>query len=349
MWQGAQTSALVGSVGRVSNLWPVSGSAAEIHAQLTDWHQATTAEPLHVLTSGSTGQPKRVVLSRDAMRAAAAATHERLGGPGQWVLNLPPTNVAGLMVLFRSVVSGIPPADRIGAAGGRAYLSLVPTQLHRMLDDSASLQALRGFAAVLIGGAAFPPDLRQRAEALGVPVVATYGMSETCGGCVYDGLPLDGVQLRIESGEVQISAPMLFEGYVGDESHTAEVLQDGWFRTGDLGELRDGRLTITGRKDDLINSGGVKIPALVVAQCLKEAPRVTDVAVLGVPDPEWGQRVVAFVVGELNLPQARDLVADSHPRQWAPRQLVVLPELPELPNGKVDRQALEQIAGEQLS
>lgn len=263
------------------------------------------------------------------------------------MLNLPPTNVAGLMVLFRSVVSGIAPADRIGAAGGRAYLSLVPTQLHRMLDDSAAVLALRGFAAVLIGGAAFPQDLRDRAEDLGVPVVATYGMSETCGGCVYDGLPLDGVALRIDSGEVQIKGPMLFEGYAGDEHRTAQVFQDGWFRTGDLGELRDGRLTITGRKDDLINSGGVKIPAHVVAECLTGVAGVDDAIVLGVSDPEWGQRVVAFVVGDLDLAQARDLVSASHPRSWAPRQIVVLAELPQLPNGKVDRQVLERLAQEQ--
>ena len=324
----------------MSNLRPVSGSAAEIHALLTEWNQAEQAPPLVVETSGSTGIPKKVALSREAMRAAVAATHERLGGPGQWVLNLPPTNVAGLMVLFRSVVSGIPPADRIGAAGGQAYLSLVPTQLHRMLDDTAAVQALRGFAAVLIGGAAFPPQLRARAEELGIPVVSTYGMSETCGGCVYDATPLSGVSLRIEAGEVLIQGPMLFEGYVGDEARTSAVLRDGWFHTGDLGEIVAGRLQLTGRRDDLINTGGVKVPGPVVAASLKELPGVSEVVVLGVPDPEWGQRVVAFVVGTVGLEAARDQVSAARPRAWAPRQVVVLEELPLLSNGKVDRQAL---------
>jgi O-succinylbenzoic acid--CoA ligase len=331
-------------VGPVSHLRPVSGSAAEIHALLTEWNQAETAEPLYVETSGSTGVPKKVALSREAMRAAVAATHERLGGPGQWVLNLPPTNVAGLMVLFRSVVSGIPPADRIGAAGGRAYLSLVPTQLHRMLDDTAAVQALRGFAAVLIGGAAFAPELRERAEALRIPVVSTYGMSETCGGCVYDSAPLTGVDLRIESGEVLVRGPMLFDGYVDDPERTAEVLRDGWFHSGDMGEIVGGKLRITGRRDDMINTGGVKVSGPVVADTLLELEAIREAVVLGVPDAEWGERVVAFVVGAAELAEMRDHVSATHPRTWAPRQLVVLEALPLLPNGKVDRVALRELA-----
>ncbi len=334
----------MGSVGPVSNLRPVTGSAAEIHALLTEWNQASNPPPLYVETSGSTGIPKRVALSREAMRAAVAATHDRLGGPGQWVLNLPPTNVAGLMVLFRSVVSGIPPADRIGAAGGRAYLSLVPTQLHRMLEDSAAVRALRGFATVLIGGAAFPAELRERAQAAGIPVIATYGMSETCGGCVYDAEPLSGVEVRIESGEILLRGPMLFDGYVGETERTDQVLVDGWFHTGDLGDFEAGRLRVSGRLDDLINTGGVKVPATAVAARLREHPEIVDAVVVGVPDPEWGQRVVAGVVGPVTLAQVRDWVSEQHPRAWAPHQLVVLEELPLLPNGKVDRVGLQERA-----
>lgn len=311
---------------------------------MTEWNQASSPEPLFVETSGSTGIPKKVVLSREAMRAAVSATHERLGGQGQWVLNLPPVNVAGLMVLFRSVVSGIPPADRIGAAGGRAYLSLVPTQLRRMLDDTAAVQALRGFAAVLIGGAAFPPELRERAEAFQIPVVSTYGMSESCGGCVYDAEPLAGVDLRIEDGEVLLRGPMLFDGYLDDPTRTGQALCDGWFHTGDLGEFADGKLRITGRLDDMINTGGVKVPGPVVADTLRELPGVREVVVLGVRDVEWGERVVAFVTGAAELGEARDHVSATHPRTWAPQQIVILQALPLLPNGKVDRVSLRELA-----
>ena len=155
-------------------------------------------------TSGSTGPPKRVVLSRDAMRASALATQERLGGPGQWVLNLPPTYVAGVQVLYRSVVAGTEPVSRrvrTSCTAGRTYVSLVPTQLHRALEDGSDAQ--RRWPASTPSSSAvarFDPDVRAEAEGTGIRIVQTYGMSETCGGCVYDGRPLDGVEVRIDDG-----------------------------------------------------------------------------------------------------------------------------------------------------
>jgi O-succinylbenzoic acid--CoA ligase len=334
----------------------VRGTAPEVLDLLRAW-DATPGEPepLVVETSGSTAEPKRVVLSRAALRASADATASRLGGHGQWLLNLPPTYVAGLQVLFRSVRAGAVPAvqdgDLAAAAtamtGERRYVSLVPTQLHRMLDHASSTEALRTFTTVLVGGAAVPPDLRRRAADAGVHVVATYGMSETCGGCVYDGMPLDGVGVVVGAqGRIRLRGAVLFDGYDGRPDLTAEVMRDGWFVTSDLGRLdEDGRLQVLGRVDDVVVTGGVNVPAPVVAARLREHPGVAAAEVVGVPDDEWGQRLVAFVVGPLTLEDARSWVAERHPRTCAPRQLVALDAVPLLDNGKVDRRRLQELAG----
>ena len=336
---------------RVSSLRPVSGTAEGILALLRAWDGAADPEPLVIETSGSTGVPKRVLLSRDAMRASALATEQRLGGAGQWVLNLPPTHVAGVQVLYRSVVAGTTPVvttDLVAAREqlhGRSYVSLVPTQLHRLLDDPAATAALAAFDAVLVGGAAVEPGLRSRAEEAGIRTVATYGMSETCGGCVYDGRPLAGVEVRIDDGQVLLRGPMLFDGYLEDPELTAATLRDGWLLTHDLGHFgEDGRLRITGRDDDMVATGGVKVPAPVVGARVRAHPAVSAAEVLGVPDEEWGERLVAFVVGEIGLEDLRGWVADAHPRAWAPRQLVPVTEIPRLDNGKVDRVRLRGLA-----
>ena len=336
----------------MSSLHPVSGTAEEILALLRAWDAAPDPEPLVIETSGSTGTPKRVSLSRDALRASALATHERLGGPGRWVLNLPPSYVAGVQVLYRCVVAGVEPMishdPPRATPSGRSYVSLVPTQLVRLLDpsgDAAQVEALAGFDAVLVGGGPLAPRVRAHAEARGIRVVATYGMSETCGGCVYDGVPLDGVEVRIApGGEVLLRGPMLFDGYLGEPDRTARVLRDGWFHTDDLGEINDvGRLRVLGRADDVIISGGVKVPARAVATMISADAGVSAVEVLGVPDEEWGERVVAVVVAHdtLSLDRIRSLV---QPREWAPRQVVLLDQLLLLPNGKPDRVALRELA-----
>ena len=175
-------------------------------------------------------------------------------------------------------------------------------------------------------------------------VVATYGSSETSGGCVYDGVPLDGVEVDTEEGRIRIRGPVLFDGYDGDPGLTAEALVDGWFVTSDVGSVEDGRLRVLGRVDDVVISGGVNVPTPAVARRLREHPDVDAVEVTGVDDPEWGQRVVAFVVGRLTLDEARDWVAAEHPRTWAPRDLVVLDALPMLDTGKVDRLRLRALA-----
>ena len=337
----------------MSSLRPVSGTAEEILGLLREWDAADEPEPILIATSGSTGRPKRVLLSRAAMRASALATQQRLGGPGQWALNLPPSYVAGVQVLYRSVLAGTQPvlmdhdddfaASRHRMTAERTFVSVVPTQLVRSLEDGVETRALGRYTAVLVGGGPLDPGVRRVAESSGIRVVQTYGMSETCGGCVYDGVPLDGVEVRIDDGQVLLRGPMLFSGYDGEAERTARALRDGWLATHDLGVLGDdGRLRILGRADDVIISGGVKVPAQAVADAIKAQWR-GEVVVVGVPDEEWGERVVAVVAAEdpIALDSLRDLV---EPRAWAPRQLLVVQEIPRLSNGKPDRVAVRELA-----
>lgn len=318
---------------------------------------------LVVSTSGSTGDPRGVLLSTAALRASATATADRLAGPGQWLLALPLQHIAGLQVLVRSVIAGTSPVvvpdgpfrppsfvattSRLGP--GPRYTSLVPTQLVRLLDDAAGTDALRTFDAVLVGGAATGADLLGRARAAGVRVVTTYGMSETCGGCVYDGVPLDGVTVRLDDeGRVLLSGPVLALGYA-DGVQEPFVHLDGrrWMRTSDLGTWLDGRLTILGRADDVLVSGGAKVSPHAVEAALEP---LGEVVVVGLPDDEWGQVVVAVVVPRPGttptLAQARAAVTERLGAAHAPRHLVVTGSLPLRGPGKIDRRAAQQLAHE---
>ena len=321
------------------------GSVSDVVAALRGWLDGPDDVRLVVETSGSTGAQKRVLLSRAAVLASVAATERRLGAAGRWALVLPPSYVAGVQVICRSLVAGHEPVIE-WPDEGTWFTSLVPTQLLRLLDSEADLAALRTARTILLGGGPIDPALRARAADEGLRVVTTYGSAETAGGCVYDGMPLDGVAVAIGTeGRIRITGPTLFDGYDGDPELTAEALVDGWFLTSDAGRLdEDGRLTVLGRVDDMVVSGGVNVPAPAVAARLRRHPAVADAEVLGVFDPEWGSRVVAFVVGDLDLAEAREWVASEHPRPWAPRQLVLLDVIPRLGNGKPDRLALTGLA-----
>ncbi len=302
-------------------------------------------------TSGSTGVPKGVELSAAALRHSARASLDRVGArPGErWLCCLPVTHVAGLAVLVRSLTGGTEPvlAERADgptvAAAGCAHVSLVPTQLRRLLQEPGT--PLAGFSSVLLGGAAAPAGLLTAARDAGVPVVTTYGMTETCGGCVYDGIPLDGVRAEVrDDGRIWISGPVLFSGYLGGP----RVPADGWFRTGDLGMLdAAGRLTVRGRADDVINTGGHNVVAGEVAAALHTCPGVRDAAVVGQPDPEWGERVVAVVVpADPGDPPALELlrrhVRERLPRYAIPSRVVMVDAVPMLPSGKHDIVRLRQ-------
>jgi O-succinylbenzoic acid--CoA ligase len=310
---------------------------------------------LVVATSGSTGGGRAVLLSAAAITASATATLDRLGGPGSWLLALPVSAIAGLQVLCRSVLSERPvttlrSGETLGAAAARLprhdrrYTALVPTQLRRYLD--AEPDALRSFDAVLVGGAATDPALLARARAEGVPVVTTYGMTETAGGCVYDGLPLDGVRVRAgEGGGIELAGPMLALGYRLDPEATAAAFPDGWFATRDAGSLdADGRLTVTGRLDDVVVTGGVNVAPTAVEAALRAHPDIADAVVFGRPDDEWGQRVVAAVVpapGHTpDLAALRAWVTERLGAPSAPRELHAVDAVPVLHTGKPDRRGV---------
>lgn len=312
-------------------------------------------------TSGSsTGVGRPVALSAAALLASADATHARLSGPGRWVLALPPVHVAGVQVLVRSVRAGLAPvvvppgrfdpevlAQALLAAPDDAplYLSLVPTQLHRVLEaGGAALGALARCSALLLGGAPAAPTDVDRARAAGVPVVTTYGMTETSGGCVYDGLPLPGVQVRIRESRVLLGGPVLAEGYLDDGPQPFESDAAGrWFLTSDAGEVDpDGHLEILGRVDDVIITGGVKVHPTHVERLLE--PLVGEVIVVGVPDAEWGAVVTAVVTRACSLADVRDAVGHGPD---APRAIVVVDELPTRGPGKPDRRAALALAAAQ--
>jgi o-succinylbenzoate---CoA ligase len=307
---------------------------------------------LVVVTSGSTGGSRAVLLSSAAVQASAFATLDQLGGPGNWLLALPVSAIAGLQIMCRSVLSGRPvtvlqPGETLAAAlarvpAGRRYTAFVPTQLRRYLDIEPA--ALCAFDVVLVGGAATDPALLARAREAGVAVVTTYGMTETAGGCVYDGTPLDGVRVRVTEG-IELAGPMLALGYRLDPQATEAAFAGGWFTTRDAGALDgDGRLTVQGRLDDVVISGGVNVAPQTVEAVLREHPDVADAVVFGRPDDEWGQRVVAAVVPAPGaapvLPSLRDWVIERLGAPSAPRELHVVATVPLLHTGKPDRRAV---------
>jgi O-succinylbenzoic acid--CoA ligase len=297
-------------------------------------------------TSGSTGVPKGVELSAAALLASARASLARCGAGRQdrWLVSLPVTHVAGLQVLVRSLASGTEPgiAPEATAAAlassGCAHVSIVPTQLRRLMDSAAGASALAKFTSVLVGAAATPATLLESARAAGVNIMTTYGMSETCGGCVYDGVPLDGVTVREgDDGRLRISGPVLMNGYFGQPS----PLEDGEFVTTDLGFVRDGRVVVRGRADDVINTGGHKVVPGEVSAALHTCPGVREVAVVGRADPEWGERVTAVVVpadpeNPPSLELLRKHVRERLPRYACPSELVLTESIPVLPSGKPD-------------
>ncbi|NLF04066.1 MAG: AMP-binding protein [Actinomycetales bacterium] len=333
---------------------------------------------LAITTSGSTGSPRTVLLPRSALVASAAATDARLGGPAQWLLALPVHHVAGLQVLVRSLLAGTDPvlldqsarftAESFAAAtarldGPRRYTSLVPTQLHRVLASPTGTEALATYDAVLVGGAATDPALLLAAREAGAQIVRTYGMTETSGGCVYDGVPLDGVRVELDrEGRIFLAGPVLATGYLGEPELTARtfVERDGvrWLRTDDAGTLSeggtsadDGALRVLGRLDDMISTGGVKVAPAAVEAALTGLTGIAQASVVGVPDPEWGAAVVAVVVpspghAPPSLESVRAHVAHSLGAPAAPRRVLVIDELPERGPGKTDRRAVQRIAAE---
>lgn len=331
----------------------VVGSDGEIVA-LRDGIPVEDGDALVIATSGSTGQPRGVVLTHGAVEASARATSRRLGVDPtrhRWLACLPLAHVGGLSVLARAMVTGTPctvlpgfdPEEVAGLArrGEATHVSLVTTAMRR-IDPSAASR----FACILLGGAAPPGDLPEN-------VVTTYGMTETGSGVVYDGLPLDGVELAIgtglpgqgATGEVLVRAPMLLRAYRDgtDPRVPGPDGKGGWLTTGDGGRLdADGRLAVDGRLAEVITTGGEKVWPVPVEQLVATHPLVAEAAIWRRDDPQWGQRVVAWVVprdpaAPPSLGAIAALVKDQLPPWAAPKELVVVDQLPRTASGKVRR------------
>lgn len=324
---------------------------------------------LVVRTSGSTGTPKATVLTVDQLAASSMGTAIALRGEGQWLLALPLQYVAGVQVLVRSLFAGTRPwvmdltngftPEAFTAAAEELtdtirFTSLVPTQLQRLLDSPSTrtLAALRRFNAILLGGAPASAALLDAAKEAGLKIVTTYGSAETCGGCVYDGRPIEGVRVMLDDdGRVLLGGDTVASGYLDAPEATAEAFfEEGgtrWYRTNDLGELADdGILTVLGRADDVIITGGVKASAAFIQAELEKFDGVTAVFVAGVPSREWGQAVAAYVAVEDTSPEA---VAAYRSRgqaalgALAPKTVLTAESLVMLPNGKPDRLAMIEL------
>lgn len=289
-----------------------------------------------VATSGTTGRPKAVVLTHDAVRASAHATSSRLAvtKSDKWLACLPPSHVGGLSVILRSIVTetdiiAVPAfsveAYNDAALNGATLVSLVSTALQRV--DSAR------FRTIVLGGAK-PPAVRPRNS------VTTYGMTETGSGVVYDGIPLDGVEIEIRESIIYLRAPMLMRGY---RDGTTSIDDLGWLRTGDIGSFSNGVLAVEGREGDLIITGGENVWPESVEDVVRKMKHVLDVCVAGVPDPQWGQSVTAWIVTDgnnVNLSDVRSFVKEQLPAHCAPQKVFLLKEIPRTALGKPKRAEL---------
>ena len=346
---------------------PVAGHAPSAPALVVPRRVAVVIE-----TSGSTGVPKRVMLSTNAMLASAAASSVALGGPGQWLLALPAHYIAGVQVLVRSIAADttplVLPPGRFDAAAfirlaGRfteplRFTSLVPVQLARLMDaavqDRGSLTVLRRFTGILVGGQAVPAELLRRADELDLRVVRSYGSSETSGGCVYDGTPIGDTTVRVVDGQLEISGSVLAEGYLGDAARTAESFTAlhgvRWYRTGDLGAVSaaTGIVSVFGRADNVIISGGEKVSLDAVERVVRSLPGLAEAVVVRGDDAEWGQVPVVVVqvaagAAGVELERIREAVAAVLGKAARPSLVVTVPSIPALSSGKPDRQAVQRI------
>jgi len=299
-------------------------------------------DALVIASSGSTGSPKGIIHTHSSLLAGAKASASRLqlGASDHWLVCIPVSHVGGFSVIARALLTGaaltlLPAFDvaavQEAAKNGATHTSLVATALSR-IDTFL-------FKSILLGGSSAPDNLPSN-------VITTYGMTETGGGVVYNGQPLDNVEIKIVDGEIFLRCPMLMRAYRDDQTISTE---DGWYATGDIGEIEDNiKLSVRGRQTDLIITGGENVWPSVVENSLASHPIVNQVVVRGMPDTTWGQRIVAYVV--LNdsaqtsekklLSDFRDHVKQSLPAFCAPQQIIVVAEIPRTSLGKVDVQAL---------
>ena len=349
---------------------PSAGLPAPVQRVLDGALTLPEGAALVVLTSGSTGTPRAVVLAHTALAASTTASLTALGcAPGErWALALPLRHVAGLQVLARAralgtdvhIVADAGDPRAIAAAAEHAeHVALVPTQLVRCLDAGGDVvAALARFRSVLVGGGPLDPARAHEARDAGIALTLSYGMTETCGGCVYDGRPLAGVEVEVdalpgEQGRIRLRGPMRAAGYLDPSPEdAARFTADGWFVTNDRGRLTatpDGPLLEElGRADVVINTGGVKVDPVAVETLLRAHPAVADAVVVGVPDVEWGERVRAVIVpldptASPTLEALRAAVDVVLPPSHAPRELRLTDRIARDGLGKVSAAERERL------
>jgi O-succinylbenzoic acid--CoA ligase len=288
-------------------------------------------------TSGSSGSPKEVALTATALISSARASNKFINAkPGEtWSLLLPLTHIAAVNVIIRAIELGTLPIDLRNHEGEYPkadYTSIVPTQLFRALNgDIRLLNHLKSAKTVLVGGAALSQSLRNQAELAGIKVITTYGMTETCGGCVYDGEELDGVEVQIRNGKIAIRGPILASSI---------SLDAGWYETTDLGEIKDDKLVVLGRSDDVIISGGENLSLNAVEASLSAAFVDVEFAAFSIEDPQWGDSLQIAVVGTVSDEELITHLEGDLGSIAKPKGIHRLTSLPLLGIGKVDRKSL---------
>ena len=366
--------------------------SAIIRADDPDFPLESTDIALVCSTSGSTGTPRGTLLSRSALAASAHGFARRFGNDARWVLAMPLHRIAGLMVLVRSYYYDLPivvdpsvggamqfnaatfwattqSALRSSKLDGRPLMvSLVPTQIARLIDaGKIGIEALQAYDLVLSGAAATPQPLLTKLRELGIKVSVSYGMSETCGGCVFDGMPLDGVKVSIasqedaEPGRISIAGPVIASGYRLRPDLDGVSFIDNRFITHDVGAIDSaGLIHVLGRLDDIVTVGGVNVALSAVEAAIRHHPNISDVAVVDVNDPLWGALPVAYIV--LRTPERvsdadqveltkeiQNVVASRIGRAATPRTIAYINELPMLDSGKVDRLKLRLQANQDIA
>jgi len=291
---------------------------------------------LIVTTSGSTGNPKSVLLSAHSLLANARATHKYIGASAgqRWSLLLPTSHIAGLNILIRSIELGTQP---VAVESSADFSAIVPTQLHRALtSDSQLLAHLKKCQSVLVGGGPLDAELRQRAIDAGINVITTYGMTETSGGVVYDGNSLEGVSVEIQDGRIALQGPQVALGYLDSTLPT----NNGWFITNDLGEIKDGMLIVHGRADDQIISGGEKISLSAIETYLQSEFKNPDIIAFAHRDREWGEKLCIATTTDIALESLQVKLKERFGAHASPKELFKVASIPYLAIGKPDRKKL---------
>lgn len=325
-----------------------------LEAELAGFELPSEAAYLMRTSGSASGTGKIVLLPTASLVASAEATAKALGGAGRWTCCLPPAHIAGFQTIFRSLLAGTEPiwagngqpsdigrAARTYRPGERAYLSLVPVQLSRLLEDAEATRAAQRYQAILVGGAACSADVLGQAREAGLTIVQTYGMTETCGGCVYGSVPIGDTRIEIDSeGCISLHGSCVALGYAGGEPFA------GTFRTADCGSVdAQGKLSVLGRLDRAITSGGVTVIPEVLERHIEQMWGIQAV-VVGIDDKQWGQAIIACV--DRDIPNARELLKEKLEVGWTPQRFVTLDKLglddfPRLPSGKIDRIALSAL------